>query len=117
MNRPDRYGEHRTAFEKNKKTILRTQKVCGICGLPVDFEYKFPHPLSPTIDHIVPIALGGHPSALENLQLAHRCCNRQKGAKLFGEGRKKEDLEKDTKIDHDDLPQHFDWAHYRCTGG
>ena len=77
------HGEgHRAAYEKNKKKILATQTVCGICGKPVDFSYKYPHPLSPTVDHIIPLAKGGHPSDLDNLQLAHRCCNRKKSDKL-----------------------------------
>ena len=54
--RPDRDGTHRLAFERNKKKIYATQTVCGICGKPVDFSYKFPHPLSPCIDHIIPVA-------------------------------------------------------------
>ena len=64
--RPDRDGTHRLAFERNKKKIYATQTVCGICGKPVDFSYKFPHPLSPCIDHIIPVAKGGHPSDLAN---------------------------------------------------
>lgn len=60
-NRPDKDGTHRGAFEKNKKKIYATQTVCGICGKPVDFSLKYPHPLSPCIDHIIPIAKGGHP--------------------------------------------------------
>ena len=75
-NRPDQDGTHRLAFERNKKKIYATQTVCGICGQPVDFSLKYPHPLSPCIDHIIPIAKGGHPSDLENLQLAHWTCNR-----------------------------------------
>lgn len=74
--RPDHDGTHRLAFERNKKKIYATQTVCGICGKPVDFSYKFPHPLSPCIDHIIPVVKGGHPSDLDNLQLAHFCCNR-----------------------------------------
>ena len=70
-NRPDKDGTHRGAFEKNKKKIYATQTVCGICGKPVDFSLKYPHPLSPCIDHIIPIAKGGHPSDLDNMQLAH----------------------------------------------
>ena len=70
--RADRTGEFRTALEKNRRIIYATQTVCGICGKPVDMSIRYPHPLSPTIDHIIPIAKGGHPSALENLQLAHR---------------------------------------------
>lgn len=80
--RPDRNGSHQTQFRINKKKIYATQTVCGICGKPVDFSLKYPHPLSACIDHIIPIAKGGHPSALENLQLAHWCCNRQKSDKL-----------------------------------
>ena len=46
-------------------------------------DLKYPDPMSKTVDHIIPIAKGGHPSDLANLQLAHRWCNRQKGAKMF----------------------------------
>ncbi len=111
MRRADRIGEHRTALEKNKKIIMATQTVCGICGKPVDFSYKYPHPLSPSIDHIIPIAKGGHPSALDNLQLAHRCCNRQKSDKLFDH---KILFQNDKPEDQDDLPQHFSWADYKA---
>ena len=82
-NRPDKDGKHRAQFEKNRKRIFATQTVCAICGKPVDFSLKYPHPLSPTVDHIIPLAKGGHPSDIDNLQLAHRCCNRQKSDKLI----------------------------------
>ena len=84
--RPDRNGSHQTQFRINKKKIYATQTVCGICGKPVDFSLKYPHPLSACIDHIIPIAKGGHPSALENLQLAHWCCNRQKSVRKLNTG-------------------------------
>lgn len=84
--RADRVGANRTQFEKNARYIYKTQEVCGICGLPVDMSLKSPDPMSKTIDHIIPINKGGHPSDLSNLQLAHRCCNRQKGDKLFVSG-------------------------------
>lgn len=45
--RPDHNGNQRAQFESNKKKIYDTQTVCGICGKPVEFRYKFPHPLSP----------------------------------------------------------------------
>lgn len=105
-NRPDRLGEHRTAFEKNRGIILKTQGVCGICHAPVDFSFKYPHPLSPTVDHIVPVAKGGHPSALENLQLAHRHCNRAKSDKLIEFENKREDLEV-VAVDNDNLPNYY----------
>ena len=85
--RIDRTGEFRTQLAKNKKIILRTQNICGICGQPVDMSLKYPDPMSKTVDHITPIAKGGHPSDLANLQLAHRWCNRWKGDRLFLPGR------------------------------
>ena len=108
-NRPDKDGTHRGAFEKNKKKIYATQTVCGICGKPVDFGLKYPHPLSPCIDHIIPIAKGGHPSDINNLQLAHWTCNRQKSDKLI----KRRDKEKDEVISNRVLPHTFDWKNIR----
>lgn len=108
-NRPDKDGTHRLAFERNKKKIYATQTVCGICGRPVDFTLRYPHPLSPCIDHIIPIAKGGHPSDLDNLQLAHFACNRQKSDKLFRTDIKREDDVISNRI----LPQSVNWAEYR----
>lgn len=104
--RPDHNGTQRAQFESNKKKIYATQQVCGICGKPVDFGFKFPHPLSPCIDHIIPVSKGGHPSALENLQLAHMCCNRQKSDKLV----EKQSFDNGIElISNRLLPQTFDW--------
>lgn len=109
-NRPDKDGTHRGAFERNKKKIFATQSVCGICGKPVDLSIKYPHPLSPCIDHIIPIAKGGHPSDIDNLQLAHWTCNRQKSDKLTE--RKKYDT-KDELLSNRVLPQSIDWTKYK----
>lgn len=108
-NRPDKDGTHRLAFERNKKKIYATQTVCGICGKPVEFGFKYPHPLSPCIDHIVPIAKGGHPSDLENLQLAHWCCNRQKSDKLLTKGPDRVEEVISNRV----LPHSTDWTAYR----
>lgn len=105
--RPDRSGAHRVAFERNKKRILATQNVCGICGRPVDTSLKAPDPMAPCIDHIIPVSKGGHPSAIDNLQLAHWVCNRQKSDKLFKHA--------ETKVlGNRNLPQSMDWAKYRA---
>lgn len=106
--RADREGQHRTAFEKNKKRIFATQTVCGICGQPVDFSLKFPHPLSATVDHIIPINKGGHPSDIDNLQLAHFSCNRAKSDKVKQfKSEKKEEI-----ITNRNLPQSIEWTSY-----
>lgn len=98
---------HGGQLEKNRKRIYATQSVCGICGKPVDFSYKYPHPLSPTIDHIIPVSKGGHPSDIDNLQLAHRCCNRQKSDKLID---KKSLSDQRVVISNRVLPATFDWC-------
>lgn len=108
-NRPDKDGTHRGAFEKNKKKIYATQTVCGICGKPVDFSLKYPHPLSPCIDHIIPIAKGGHPSDIDNMQLAHWTCNRQKSDKLIDNRVAKQDEILGNRV----LPHTFNWSNYR----
>lgn len=109
-NRPDKDGTHRLAYERNKKKVMATQTVCGICGKPVDKALRYPHPLSPCIDHIVPIAKGGHPSDIDNLQLAHWTCNRQKADKLI---RRRIETEEQT-LSNRVLPLSCDWAAYRA---
>ncbi len=108
VKRLDRVGTHRAQFDKNRKKIYATQTVCGICGKPVDFSLKFPDPMSPTVDHIIPVAKGGHPSDIDNLQLAHFYCNRAKSDKLA-----KVVFKEDIDIGNHDLPLSVDWLSYR----
>ena len=112
--RSDRTKGNRGAFEAARLKILKTQTICGICGKPVDFSYKNPHPLAPTVDHIIPVSKGGHPSDISNLQLAHRYCNRAKADSLLGP---KKAEENDNVIPNDVLEQHLDWAAYRSKEG
>lgn len=108
-NRPEKQGSHRTAYERNKKKILSTQKICGICGKPVDLKLKYPHPMSATIDHIIPVAKNGHPSDINNLQLTHMTCNRQKSDKIF---KVKEEIK---VVGNRNLPQSMDWSKYKSS--
>jgi 5-methylcytosine-specific restriction endonuclease McrA len=55
---------------------------CGICGEQVDLDMVWPDLLHPSIDHIVPKALGGTHDR-SNLQLAHFLCNVRKGRRLM----------------------------------
>ncbi|MBC2575207.1 HNH endonuclease [Peptostreptococcus canis] len=108
--RPDR-GAHRTAYEKNRKRILKTDSICGICGKPVDKTLKPPHPLSPCIDHIIPLSKGGHPSDINNLQLAHSTCNRQKSDKMLAINRVG-DKDINIVLSNRNLPKSIDWVAY-----
>ena len=109
--RSDRQGGNRAAYEAARQKILKTQTICGICGKPVDFSLKYPHPLSPTVDHIIPVSKGGHPSDISNLQLAHRCCNREKSDKLMAA---QETVTAPKTISNRVLPLHNDWMNYTC---
>ncbi len=109
--RLDKQGTHRTEYEKNKKRLLRTQNHCSICGKPIDMNLQNPDPLSPCIDHVIPVSKGGHPSDMKNLQLAHWQCNRQKSDKLFKNIEQKEKIQ----IGNRNLPQSKDWMSYRSS--
>lgn len=104
-----RYSGKKASFIKNKKIVLASQDFCGICGRQVDKTLKFPHPLSACIDHIIPINKSGHPSDLNNLQLAHLTCNRTKSDKLFAEPETSEPK----TIGDRNLPTIGDWLNYR----
>jgi len=54
---------------------------CGVCGKRVDKALTYPHLMSASLDHIVPLAHGGtHTKA--NVQLAHFICNSTKSDRL-----------------------------------
>lgn len=101
-HRPEADPARRALFENNKKIILATQSVCGICGQPVDKSLKYPDPMSPTVDHIIPCSRGGSDD-LDNLQLAHRKCNRLKSDKMPDNKLQKK------SSNNNELPQSVNW--------
>ena len=73
-----------------QKVAERDHNQCQICGLFVDWsDYiqkdtsKICGRMYPSVDHIIPISLGGLHS-WDNVQLAHRKCNSRKGNKYVG---------------------------------
>lgn len=59
----------------------RDEWACGICSAPVDRNLAYPDPMSPSLDHILPLSLGGH-HVMANVTLAHLSCNVQKGNRV-----------------------------------
>lgn len=101
----EKYGTQYAQFVSNRKKIIATESVCAICGKPVDKSLKFPHPLSASVDHIIPWNKGGDCS-LDNLQLTHLTCNRKKSDRIYPESPRRVSK----KIGNQTLPLSADWA-------
>lgn len=56
--------------------------LCQICGRPINRAVPAPHPMSASIDHVIPLDLGGA-HCEENWQCAHFICNSIKGCRLL----------------------------------
>ena len=65
-----------------KRAKAMYDPICALCHGAIEMEAATFAPLSCEVDHVVPLARGGSPYALENLQLTHSRCNRQKGKKM-----------------------------------
>ncbi len=57
--------------------------VCQLCGLEVNKHLPGADRLGPSLDHIIPLTLGGAHTR-SNVQLAHRRCNAAKGNRWVG---------------------------------
>lgn len=72
-------------FKISKLARLRIYEAagwaCGLCGSPTRPDEHHNHPRYPTLDHIQPRSLGGGDEP-ENLRLACRQCNIQRGANV-----------------------------------
>lgn len=51
---------------------------CGICRRGVDRTLAYPDPMSASLDHIVPLSLGGE-HRLTNVRISHLTCNTARG--------------------------------------
>jgi hypothetical protein len=95
MSNPRRANGHRR--DQVRRRVLAEEDDCWLCGQPVDKTLRFeegkhtkrcaapdcggcfPHPMSPTVDEVVPVSLGGSPFDRSNCRLAHRLHNIQRG--------------------------------------
>lgn len=57
-----------------KRVYDRDRWVCGICGERVDPSQKWPNQMCASLDHVVPMSLGGG-HLYVNVQCAHWICN------------------------------------------
>lgn len=78
--RARRFGA--TVEEFSPREIFdRDEWNCHICMWPIDSTIEYPDPLSPSIDHVIPLARGGEHSRA-NCRASHLRCNLKKQAKV-----------------------------------
>lgn len=56
-------------WRRVRAEVLAQSDVCWLCG----------YPGADTVDHVVPLSLGGDPLSLDNLRPAHKRCNSRRG--------------------------------------
>lgn len=81
--RAHKYGVH-YEYVSPRTIHERDGWMCGLCGKRVDKLLAHPHPMSASLDHIVPISCGGDHVAA-NLTCAHLACNVAKSNRGAGE--------------------------------
>lgn len=67
--------------DRFRRIIAADEPPCALCGNPIDYQAHHLDPMSFTIDHITPRNRGGL-DVLDNIQAAHRKCNRDKSDKI-----------------------------------
>jgi 5-methylcytosine-specific restriction endonuclease McrA len=61
-------------YVSRRKVYDRDGWQCGICSELIDRTLAYPDPRSASLDHVIPISLGG-PHTAANCQAAHLSCN------------------------------------------
>lgn len=59
----------------------RDEWTCQLCGAFIDRNLRGPDPMSPSIDHVIPLVRGGD-HVYSNMQASHLLCNMRKGSKI-----------------------------------
>lgn len=85
-------SQRRRALKRNafvapvyrKKVFESDGYRCHICNKMTNRTAVVPHPMAPTLDHLVPLAKGGTHEPI-NCRTAHFICNSTKGARLAGD--------------------------------
>lgn len=62
----------------------RDNWICGICGEKIDKNLSYPHPMSASLDHIIPFSKGGTHTK-DNVRATHLKCNIIRGNNLTKE--------------------------------
>lgn len=64
--------------------LVRDKFKCGICYRKIKVGLQYPHPLSASMDHIIPLSRGGSHTWM-NVQASHHACNQLKRTQAMGQ--------------------------------
>lgn len=76
-------GLHSVPQHTRRKILVRDGWRCYLCLKSIDPTIRWPHPMSPSVDHVKPVSAGGS-SEPSNLRATHWHCNEEKGDALPG---------------------------------
>ncbi|WP_086847040.1 HNH endonuclease [Amycolatopsis kentuckyensis] len=62
--------------------VYAEERLCWLCGQPVDQRLDPRHRMSKTVDHLVQLQHGGPPLVRSGCRLAHRACNSTRSNRL-----------------------------------
>lgn len=80
--RAKRRGNNHGLLYTKSQIVERDGTTCRLCLMAVDMTLAHPDPLSASVDHVLPLSLGGA-DAFDNVQLAHLVCNVRKGNRVY----------------------------------
>jgi 5-methylcytosine-specific restriction endonuclease McrA len=79
---PRSKGRSGRPYERLKARVFREESHCWRCHRWVDQGLEPRTPWSRSLDHVIPLHLGGPPLARWNARLAHIRCNSSRGARV-----------------------------------
>ena len=71
-------GRSGRPWQRLRAQVLAESTHCARCGLVLRPDLASPHRYSSTVDHVVALVDGGHPTDRANLVAMHRTCNVRK---------------------------------------
>lgn len=72
-------SHHGRPYRRLCAQVRAQRQPCWLCGHDIDLTLPATHPMSFTLEHVVPVARGGDPLDPANARSAHRRCNSIKG--------------------------------------
>lgn len=75
-------GRSGQAWLRVSAQVRAEESLCWLCNKHIDKGLPARHRLSFSVDHVVPLMLGGNPLARSNLRAAHLTCNVARSNKL-----------------------------------